>query len=195
MRGLKPGWYWIWLPQQTDVYWIGINGHEPIGTRRVVQENNQWLPIKDFGSYCLKLHPPSTPYYAENVLSGVAHPTEEGTNIWISKPDLPQSIELTFSEPREINSVYLTFDPNLDKLWAPTGPFLRGVPAELIRDYALYGHVNNEWISLVEETGNYQRCRQHSFPPITTQIIRLEIHATNGAPEARVYEIRCYFEE
>jgi len=192
---LKPGWYWVWLPQQADVYWIGINGREPIGTRRVVRENDQWLPIKAFGSYCLKLYPPSTPYSAENVLSGVAHPTEDGTNIWISKPDLPQSIEITFSKPQAINTVHLTFDPHLDKLWAPTGPFLRGVPAELVRDYTLYGHVNNEWVSLVEETGNYQRHRQHSFPPITTQQIRLEILATNGAPEARVYEIRCYFEE
>jgi len=39
---------------------------------------------------------------------------------------------------------------------------------------------------------NYQRHRQHRFKPITTSRLRLEVSATNGSPEARVYEIRVY---
>jgi len=41
---------------------------------------------------------------------------------------------------------------------------------------------------------NYQRHRQHRFKPITTSRLRLEVSATNGSPEARVYEIRVYQE-
>jgi hypothetical protein len=193
-KDLEPGYYWVWLPRIVDMYWCGVS-REPIGTRRVVMVNGEWRSIKERGTYCFKLTPPSLPYGAENIISGMAHPTDK-TNIWVSKPSLPQHVELDFRRPVTIDTVYVTFDTNLDQETGPTGyeEFLGGPVPECVRDYALYAYLEGSWVKLVEERGNYQRHKKTSFDPVTTKKIRLEIQATNGAPEARVYEIRCYRE-
>jgi hypothetical protein len=40
--------------------------------------------------------------------------------------------------------------------------------------------------------GNFQRRRIHDFPPTEATKVRLDVLATNGAPTARVYEVRVY---
>lgn len=193
-KELEPGYYWIWLPKMPDIYWCGVS-REPIATRRVNMVNGEWRPIKRRGTYCFRLMPPSLPYKAENVVNGVTHPTD-GPNIWISENGLPQYVELDFGRPKHISKVYLTFDSNLDEeitlAWGGRTPM---PPSELVRDYTLYCDLDGSWVKLVEEKGNYQRHRKHSFDPVTTRKIRLEVQATNGIPQARIYEIRCYGEE
>ena len=51
---------------------------------------------------------------------------------------------------------------------------------------------SREWKSLAEVTGNYQRLRRHTFPPVQTDTLRVHVTATNGVAEARIFEIRCY---
>lgn len=193
---VDPGYYWVWLHSKPDVYWCGVGG-EPIATRRVVMKNGEWRPINERGTYCFKLTPPSKPYGGENVVSGVKRPTDK-TNIWISEPGLPQYVELDFGKPNIIDTIYLTFDNNLDKErmggWKRDKAFIGGPVPECGRDYALFCDVKGSWVKLVEENGNYQRHRRHSFDAVTTRKIRLEVRATNGIDEARVYEIRCYRE-
>ena len=41
-------------------------------------------------------------------------------------------------------------------------------------------------------SGNHQRLRRHEFAPVRARSVRLEVAATNGSEQARVYEIRCY---
>lgn len=192
-KELEPGYYWIWLEKMSDIYWCGVS-REPIATRRVNMVSGEWRPIKKRGTYCFRLMPPSIPYKAENVVNGVTHPTN-GSNIWISESGLPQYVELDFGRPERINTVYLTFDSNLDKERTALRGFIGWPPPELVRDYTLYCDLDGSWVKLVEEKGNYQRHRKHSFDPVTTRKIRLEVQATNGIPQARIYEIRCYREE
>ncbi|MHB0874803.1 MAG: hypothetical protein ACYC5O_02040, partial [Anaerolineae bacterium] len=42
--------------------------------------------------------------------------------------------------------------------------------------------------------GNHQRRRRHEFATVRTTALRLTVLATNGAPSARVYEVRAYLE-
>jgi len=195
---VEPGYYWVWLPEHMDIYWIGVNDREPIGTRRVVWDEalGVYRPLKDYGSYCFKLNPQSKPYTGENVVSGVAHPTDEGANIWISERKLPQYIDLDFGQPKEIDTVYLTFDSNLNKEYGPRFLWLSGPRPEIVRDYIVNAEVDGRWVKVVEEQGNFQRHKIHTFNnPVTTQKIRLEVLATNGVSEARIYEIRAYREQ
>ena len=39
---------------------------------------------------------------------------------------------------------------------------------------------------------NYMRRREHRFKRITADSLQLQVLATNGAPMARVFEIRVY---
>ena len=50
-KEVEPGYYWVWLPKLVDMYWVGVN-REPIATRRVIKEQEEWRPIKNWGSYC-----------------------------------------------------------------------------------------------------------------------------------------------
>ena len=39
---------------------------------------------------------------------------------------------------------------------------------------------------------NFQRVNRHLFEPMEAQAVRIEIEATNGIDEARIFEVRCY---
>ena len=139
----------------------------------------------------MRLFPESKPYEGENILSGITRP-ERWTNIWVSDPEagLPQSAELDFGGEVSFNTVYLTFDTNLNTPHMKT-PGLFKHP-ECVRDYTLYYDQNGAWKSLVDIAGNYQRRQVHRFDTVTSRKLRLEVRATNGDPAARLYEIRVY---
>ena len=70
---------------------------------------------------------------------------------------------------------------------------IRAPQPETVRDYAIRvrGEDGRE-VEVARVTGNHQRLRRHDFAPVRARSVRLEITATNGSDEARVYEIRCY---
>jgi len=143
--------------------------------------------------YALRLDPPSTPFGPENVVRGVARP-EKWTNIWISDPNagFPQTLTLDFGEKVSFNTVYLTFDTYLHQDTYTFPPLYR-VP-ECVQGYALKVLCEDEWKTVAEFKGNYQRRRVHRFATVNTRKLTLEVYASNGDPTARVYEIRVYKE-
>lgn len=129
-------------------------------------------------------------YGPENVINGVSRPEGDEMNMWASDPaiGMPQEIELEFENPVHMNSVYLTFDTNLDKL-VGSGP-----APECVRDYELSFFDGDRWAPLVKVSGNYHRRRIHRFKTVKLSRLRLGVTKTNGDGSARVYEIRCYKE-
>lgn len=127
-------------------------------------------------------------YKPENVINGVARPVDKKINMWASDPkkELPQQLVLEFEEPVTMNTVYLTFDTDIDTL-VKFGP----VP-ECVKDYSLSYFDGNGWQNLVDVHGNYQRRRIHRFDEIMAHKLRLEVTKTNGDESARAYEMRCY---
>ena len=109
-------------------------------------------------------------------------------------------IELHWTNKQEISEVQLCFDTDfyrelsLSEQSSVQKDQVRGPQPETVRDYkVLYrDSAKDSWQPVVEITGNYERLRRHRFTPIHTDALRLEITATNGVPEARLYEIRCY---
>lgn len=196
--------YWIWLPQCPKIFW-GYHNEELVCTRRGKYNNEKdswevvlgyqdeehaiWVP--DVGTFCFKISPTQEPYDGSNVVSGISRP-ELRPNIWISDPDqgFPQYLDLVFDQPQNISTVYLTFDTNLN---CHGSSHLQAPAEECVKDYTLYRFEKPDWIPIVEVCGNYQRHRIHRLTePISTERIRLEVRATNGADTARVYEIRAY---
>jgi hypothetical protein len=127
----------------------------------------------------------------ENVINGWTRLKENKKSLWISDPqnDFPQWIEIDLESDLMLNSIHLTFDTELSKA-RPEKP-VSGVCA---KDYMLSAHSNGQWITVAEVKDNYLRHRIHDFDKIKADKIRLTITATNGAPSARIYEIRAYDE-
>jgi hypothetical protein len=52
--------------------------------------------------------------------------------------------------------------------------------------------MGGSWRTIESVKDNYFRRREHTFEAVEADRLRLRVHATNGAPTARVYEVRVY---
>jgi hypothetical protein len=201
--------HWIRLDPLPEMSWA-YTANEVIGAQRAEWYDllESWYPVR--GTHCFRTLPLSRPYGAVNVISGMSR-AEDGPNLWVSDAGqpLPQWIDLTLPEPREIDAVYLTFDTNLDvavkekpdpsskrgyQLANLKGAPKSGPAPECVRDYRVLVHDGTVYQEAVRVEDNYQRRRIHRFAPVMVHKVKLLVEATNGAPEARVYEIRLYRE-
>jgi hypothetical protein len=187
---------WVRLPPTEALNWR-LMGNSPAGSCRAYGggKDRAWTVVKNqyYGFYCtpaLKLQVEG--FDAANVINGWSRIVGKSPNMWASDPaqKLPQWIELTWRRPQRINVVYLTFDTNLNPKWA-TIP----MPPECVRDYEVSAHNGTAWTTLATAKGNFLRRRVHRFDAVDATKLRLTVHATNGAREARVFEIRAYNEQ
>lgn len=115
-------------------------------------------------------------------------------NGWTARK-LPAWVELEFPAPTPVQEIHLTFDSGLQRelILTPsdtiTRKVVRGAQPELVRDYDVL--LDGERIITVR--GNHLRKRVHRLVnPVEVRRLRLEVHATHGAPGARVFEVRAY---
>ena len=135
-----------------------------------------------------------------NVVNGVNRGSEGQPNKWASEPgtSMPQQIELRLPAAERIAEIHLVFDTGLHRQLtlshsdATNRKQIRAPQPETIRDYTLELLHGDSSMQVMEVKGNYQRKRIHRFDPKTADGIRLRILATNGSPEASVFEIRAY---
>lgn len=168
------------------VSWV-ISAQEPPGTQagKWDEDLGYWRWIH--GTLAFETDPVSTPYQAQNIVSGVTRP-ERGANMWISDPAqaLPQAIALRWSAPVDLGTIELTFDSQLSG-WAWEGPF-----ATVARDYTIDVVTGDTRHRIVEVCGNHQRRRVHTVDPQQADELIVTISSTNGAATARVVEVRVY---
>jgi len=106
----------------------------------------------------------------------------------------PAWIELRWPRPQRIRQVQLTFDTGFKRQLTLTAQesqnvnLLRAPQPETVRDYRILCGGR----TLAEVQGNFQRQRRHTFDAVETDSLRVEVTATNGDPEARIFEVRCY---
>ena len=189
---IEAPYLWVWLPQTDGVSWR-LMERAPGGSCRAYGNGQSRTVVKN-QYYAFYTSPPirvATDYRPENILNGVTRIIGEMSNLWASDSTqpLPQWIELGFDSPTELNTVYLTFDTDMNAAYH-TVPL---VP-QCVRDYDLAYHDGAAWHTVDSVTANFQRRRVHRFDTVMVSKLRLTIHATNGAPSARVFEIRAYHE-
>jgi hypothetical protein len=106
----------------------------------------------------------------------------------------PAWIELRWDRPQRIREVQITFDSGfkrqltLSSSDAQQVNLVRAPQPETVKDYRILA--GGKTLAAVQ--GNFQRLNRHTFDPVETQSIRIEIETTNGDPLARVFEVRCY---
>ncbi len=148
---------------------------------------------------CFRAFPDTQAFEPAQANNGLARPFG-GPNLWQSAPLASEAqseawIELAWESAPTIRDVSLTFNADvnehLNNLHKFTTPFR--IFRDLVRDYRIDAHVNGVWQTLLRETGNRARRRDHTLdPPVQAQALRLVVEATNGAPSAQVFEIRVY---
>ncbi|MFH5884508.1 FAD-dependent oxidoreductase [Halalkalibaculum sp. DA3122] len=151
--------------------------------------NGFWEPLTRGKCFSIKVTPSSYPYEASNVNRGTNRP-DQWSNIWISDPadPLPAWIKLDWESPQRFNTVQITFDTNQN--YRVTKSLYRY--PESVKKYIIEYQKDGGWQELIREEDNYRRRRVHSFKAIQTTALRLRVLETNGAPEARIYEMRVY---
>ena len=185
---------WVWLPKTEGVSWRLMDSKPYQACRAYGGSAQRPWTVVEHQAYAFYTDPPLA--YAidnrpENVTNGVARSVDRMPNLWASDPsqEMPQWIELEFPRPVALNTVYLTFDTDMNAAFHR----LARVP-QTVRDYTLSYMDGDQWTDLATETENFQRRRVHRFDPVQTAKLRLSVTATNGAPSARVFEIRAYNE-
>ena len=137
----------------------------------------------------------------ENIIDGlVRNPSGKLEHMWAAK--LPKEgawLQLSWDKPQKISSVQLTFDTGFERQLTLTSSdsnnsrMIRAPQPETVKKYKLlYQKGGGEWKEIVSVDGNHQRLARHSFAPIEADALKLEVFETNGAKEARVFEVRCY---
>ena len=127
--------------------------------------------------------------------------TVAGLHRWMSSPGLlPAWLQLDWDEPLDLHEIQLVFDTGMHRHLTLshhhgyTSKMVWGKPQpETIRDYVVQIAEHDDWNTVCEIAGNYQRLRRHSLPPGTVaKSVRVLVTATNGIDHARIMEVRIY---
>ena len=98
-----------------------------------------------------------------------------------------------------LRQIRLTLDPDLsqERCISVSKAFLDkeplGVAPTLLRDYTVTAYLDGKAIFSTRVADNHQRLNILDLPQaVSADALRVEIQATNGSPEARIFEIRAY---
>ncbi len=140
-------------------------------------------------------------YEAEKVINGVARDEGTTTNSWRSCGIRPEGEELCLKlkEAACVSQVRVTLDPNLseERCISVSKAFLEkepiGVARELVRDFTVQLRYQGNCVWSEKISGNYQRLRVIDVSRRTlADEVCICVTATNGCPEARIFEVRIY---
>lgn len=193
-RGVEPNrLYWIHLPRIPGVSWARFDDTfdqpalSPVGcTAAELPGPSRWHPITRGTHFVMRIAPEQRPYGASNLVRGGNRP-DRWPNIYVSAT-LPAWVELRLARPAAIGAVQLMFDTDINR---HSRKELFRYP-DCVKRYDILVPQGAGWRRVAGDTDNYFRRREHTFEPVTTDRLRLEVHETNGAACARIYEFRAY---
>ncbi|HHV60075.1 MAG TPA: FAD-dependent oxidoreductase [Clostridiaceae bacterium] len=138
---------------------------------------------------------------AVKVINGVARNIGETMNLWCSDGirDGGETLSLKLKEASKISQIRLTFDPNLseERCITISKAFIEkqrvGVDKELVKDYNLVVKNGDKVVWEHQVRGNYQRLNVIDLPEaVVGDQVQICVTATNGDPDARIFEVRIY---
>lgn len=143
-------------------------------------------------AFCFRTEPQLSFYGGENVNNGYLRPYGQ-PNIWTAEGAEGEWAELRFDSGKEIREVDITFDTNLNFRVRNVKPYAFNVMEEAVRDYELWAETDGAWKKIRTVTGNHQRVNRLKFTgAVTADAVKIVIRATNGCPNAAIYNISIY---
>lgn len=138
---------------------------------------------------------------AEKVINGISRNEGDAINLWCSDGMAAggETLTLDLQAPAAVSQLRVTLDPNLSeercisvsKAFIDKEPI--GVAKELVKDFQVT--IRREGKTVWEHTvrDNYQRLCIINLPQsVEADQVELRFTATNGVPDARVFEVRIY---
>jgi hypothetical protein len=141
----------------------------------------------------VRIQPALDCFQPENVVNGIARPTEQA-NAWVAAwHDLSPRLTLSWPQLQSIGRVELSFDTDFDH---PLESVLMGHPEcnmpFCIRQFRILDERGQE---LARCDDNHQTRRTICFErPVTTSKLHVELQAPSANVPAALFEIRCYSE-
>ena len=136
----------------------------------------------------------------EQVINGISRGEGDKRNIWVSNglSDSGEALNLQLQQKATVSQVRLTFDSNFNYAIKLTMSGKRqkqqriGTPPELVKDYTVTLWDGDRKVAEKTVCNNVQRANIVDFEPVVCDKVTVTIHATNGAEDASVYEVRIY---
>jgi hypothetical protein len=152
-----------------------------------------WCPLRrpDGRNLALTIDPPLAVFAPENIINGIARPTNQ-PNAWVADfGDPAPTITLAWNAPQTIARIELSFDTDFDHPMETVhwGHPERAMPF-CVRHYRICDDAGK---IVVEQTDNHQTRNTLVFEtPITTTHLQIELVASHGAAPAALVDLRCY---
>jgi hypothetical protein len=190
--------YYVSVEAQPGIAWglysdkPGDPSLVPVGTTAADRPGRSlWRGLTNGRCFSLRVIPDQRPYTAQNVVRGTNRP-DRWTNIFISDPAQPLSawIELRLPRRTSFNQIQVTFDTDANRRIRL--PLFRY--PECVKRYDIAIWAAGVWQKIADISDNYYRRRVHTFSPVDSDRVRINVHETNGAKSARIYEVRLYRE-
>jgi hypothetical protein len=109
---------------------------------------------------------------------------------------------LKWKQAVDVNEIRLYFNIDLNKeltssrseVWAEHHNYVArdGMPPQLVKDYSVYGFVDDKWVKFLEIRDNWRRMAVHSLNKVHTNMIKIEFEGTYGSQFIEVFEVRVY---
>jgi hypothetical protein len=139
---------------------------------------------------------------AIHVIDGYNRDVKDGkSHQWRADMKLGEPwIELNWNKKIKINQIQLIFDTGLHRFLriSPEDSVykdqIRGPQPETISDYIIEGKTGGDFRQIAVVKNNYLRRVVNTFEPVEVDSIRITVQRTNGDPQAKLFEVRCYFE-
>ena len=136
----------------------------------------------------------------EQVISGISRGEGKEHNLWLSDGmgAAGETLSLKLSEKTVVSQVRLTFDSNFNYAIKLTLSAKRqaqqriGVPPELVKDYTVRLWDGDTLVREAEVRDNVQRANIVELEPALCDRVTVTVHATNGATDAAIFEVRIY---
>ncbi|QBG46790.1 FAD-dependent oxidoreductase [Verrucomicrobia bacterium S94] len=128
---------------------------------------------------------------------GVARDFEGVEHGWESH-GLPAEVIMEWEEPINLSKVEIKCDTNLKrnicmrKDSKVSFNYWNDVPTELLKSLDVEARIDGKWIRVGSNDDNRRRLIKFHFDQIRTSGIRINLKETYGAPNAKLFEIRCY---
>ena len=140
-------------------------------------------------------------FVPSNIVSGVTRTVGEKSHLWQSE-DMDQKdafLKLAFEKEKKISQVRVTFDPdlNIEIMISQTkrrlDGMIKGMPPMLVKDFRVSLLKGNETVFTKEIKNNAERlCVINTNEAIEADAVLIQIDATYGCKNARVFEVRIY---
>lgn len=154
-----------------------------------------WCPERrpEGHNLAVAISPPLDLFAPENVINGLARPTNQ-PNAWVAAPDDPlPTLVLAWDAPQKIARIELNFDTDFDY---PMETVHWGHPERAMPFCVKHYRICNALGEIIAEQRDNHQTRNTILldPAITTSCLKIELLASHAPVPAALFGIRCYAE-